>query len=65
MSWHVERRQADICAKIVWQISGNAGAIPPGSNSGAEDREQPALLHRIGDREFKAQHDAALGKRVL
>jgi hypothetical protein len=59
------RRQADIFAQIGRHILGRTGPNPPGTHSGRKDRNETALMDSIGDGEFKTQHNAALGKRIM
>lgn len=55
------RRQADIGPQMSGQSGRQTRTVPPGSDCGAEHGEQAALMDGIGDGEFEAQNDAALG----
>ena len=59
-----DRRQADIFPQIGRQFGRHAGPVPPGRKSRRKDRQETALVHGVGDREFKAQHDTALGEHI-
>jgi hypothetical protein len=59
------RRQADIFTQIGRHILGRPRPNPPRTESCNEYRNETALMDSIGDGEFKAQHNAALGKRIM
>jgi len=59
-----DRGQADVFPQISGQFGRRTGPVEPGGKRSGKNGYETALVHSIGDGEFKAQHDAALGEHI-
>jgi hypothetical protein len=59
-----DRRQPDIFPQVGGQIGRHTGPVPPSHESCGKNRQETALMHGVGDGEFEAQHNAALGEHI-